>query len=434
MSQASSGALQRSSPVTRWVARTNAPTFAIYTIAAAFSTYFCMYAFRKAFAVGTFAGTVDLPLVGSIDLKILLIISQVLGYCLSKFMGIKVVSEMTGERRATALVGVIGISWLALLLFAVLPGPWKALALFLNGLPLGMVWGLTFGFLEGRRLTEVLGAGLSASYIVASGAVKTVGKLTLDYGIDEYWMPFAVGALFFPPLCLAVWLLARLPPPTAEDEALRTKRQPMDARARKQFTLAFLPGLAMLTLLYILLTAYRDFRDNFAREIWDALGYSASPGIMTTSELPIAGGVLLVLALLMLIKDNRKALIAVHLIMLGGTVLIGASTWAWQAGLIGPAAWMISVGLGLYIGYVPYGCVLFDRLIAAVGFAGTAGFMIYVTDAFGYLGSVALMLYKNFGQAELSWLDFFVRFSWVTFWACGACFVGSMFYFAWKTR
>lgn len=422
------------SPITRWLSQTNGLMFSIYTIGAAFSTYFCMYAFRKPFAVGTFEGATVLPIVGEIDLKILFIISQVLGYCLSKFMGIKVVSEMTGQKRAQALVGVIGAAWVALLLFAVLPGPWKALALFCNGLPLGMVWGLTFGFLEGRRLTEVLGAGLSASYIVASGAVKTVGKWLIDAGVSEYWMPFSVGAIFFLPLCLVVFLLSRLPPPSPEDEALRTKREPMDAAARKRFTLTYLPGLAFLTVLYVLLTAYRDFRDNFAREIWDSLGYSESPEIMTTSELPIAFGVLVVLALLMLIKDNRKALLAVHAIMLAGTVLIGASTWAWQAGLIPPAAWMIAVGLGLYVGYVPYGCVLFDRLIAAVGVAGTAGFMIYVTDAFGYLGSVALLLYKNFGQAELSWLDFFVRFSWATFAVCTVCFIGSMGYFAWKTR
>ncbi|MCB9779548.1 MAG: hypothetical protein H6742_13375 [Alphaproteobacteria bacterium] len=408
--------------------------FSVYAIAAAFSTYFCMYAFRKPFSAATFDGSITLPVVGEIDLKILFIISQVLGYCLSKFLGIKVVSEMTGDKRAQAIVGVIGAAWAALLLFAVLPVSLKPIALFLNGLPLGMVWGLVFGFLEGRKLTEVLGAGLSASYIVASGAVKTVGKYLLDAGVTDYWMPFAVGAMFFLPLCTAVWLLSRLPPPSAEDEALRTKRVPMDSQARWRFVFAFAPGLFFLTVLYVLLTAYRDFRDNFAREIWDALGYSESPEIMTTSELPIAAGVLLVLAVLMVIKNNRTALMVVHAIMLAGTVLIGASTWAWSHGMLDPAAWMVLVGLGLYVGYVPYGCVLFDRLIAAVGFAGTAGFMIYVTDAFGYLGSVALLLYKNFGQGSLSWLDFFVGFSWATFAVCSFSFVASMLYFAWKTR
>ncbi len=265
-------ALTRASPV----------VFSGYAIAA-FSTYFSMYAFRKPFTVGTFEGGVEIPGLPPIDLKILLIIAQVCGYCLSKFLGIKVISEMTPGRRALALLGAIGTAELALLAFAVLPAPYNAIAMFVNGLPLGMVWGLTFGFLEGRRTSEALGAGLSASYILASGAVKSVGKWVLDLGVPEAWMPFATGLMFAPGLVLCVWMLAAMPPPSAEDEALRTRREPMDAAARKRFFLSFVPGLLSLTTLYVLLTAYRDFRDNFAREIWDALGYTEDPAIFALS-------------------------------------------------------------------------------------------------------------------------------------------------------
>ena len=37
-------------------------------------------------------------------------------------------------------------------------------------------------------------------------------------------------------------------------------------------------------LAYVLLTAFRDFRDNFAAEIWTALGYGGEAGIFTASE------------------------------------------------------------------------------------------------------------------------------------------------------
>jgi hypothetical protein len=124
----------------------------------------------------------------------------------------------------------------------------------------------------------------------------------------------------------------------------------------------------------------------------------------------------------------------VHLLMLGGTALIGISTLLFQLELLGPAPWMILVGLGMYLAYVPYGCVLFDRLIAAVGAVGTAGFLIYVTDAFGYLGSVSLMLYKDLGQAELSWLEFFTGFSYVTSITCTVLYLISTVYFATQTR
>lgn len=427
--------------LTRWLERASPLAFSSYAIAAAFTTYFCMYAFRKPFGAGTFDGEAVLPGVGAIDLKILFVIAQVLGYCLSKFTGIKVISELSPARRAVAILVVIGIAEAALLLFAVIPPPYNALAMFLNGLPLGMVWGLVFGFLEGRRVSEALGAGLSASYIVASGWVKAFGKWLIDNGVDEYWMPVLAGLAFAPLLVLAVYLLSRMPPPSAEDERVRVKREPMDARARRGFVRAFFPGLFFLTVLYFFLTAYRDFRDNFAVEIWTALGYGDSPSILGTAETGIAFGVMVALGALFLIKNNRLGLMAVHLVMLSGTVLIGLSTLVWQAGwmpgVLGAtpeAVWMILVGLGLYLAYVPYGCVLFDRMIAAIGVVATAGFMIYVTDAFGYLGSVALLLYKNFGAPDLSWLDFFVGFSYVTSVLCSVCFVLSMAYFFRRSR
>jgi len=412
-----------------WLSKTNGAMFSVYAIAAAFSTYFCMYAFRKPFAAGTFEGTVDIPGVGLIQYKTLFIISQVLGYCMSKFLGIKVISEMSPSKRAMSIVGVIAFAWASLLLFAVVPAPYNAFCLFLNGLPLGMVWGLVFGFLEGRRLSEVLGAGLSVSYIVASGYVKAVGRWLVDMGVSEYWMPFATGAIFSLPMIFFVWMLSSLPPPSAEDEAARSVRAPMDAVARKTFFGRYLPGLLPLTVLYMLLTAYRDFRDNFAVEIWAALGYGDTPTILATSENWVALGVMITLATLMAIKDNRTALVAVHVLMGLGTALVGVSTWMWTAGALDPAWWMIAVGLGLYMAYVPYGCVLFDRLFAAVGAVGTAGFLIYVTDAFGYLGSVGLLLYKDLGQPDLSWLDFFTGFSYITSAVCTLLFAVSSIYF-----
>ncbi len=180
------------------------------------------------------------------------------------------------------------------------------------------------------------------------------------------------------------------------------------------------------------LTAYRDFRDNFAREIWDALGFGDQPLIFTYSEIPITLLVLVSLALVMIIRNNRKALFTIMGMMMGGSVLIGISTLAFQMKLIGPAPWMILVGMGLYLGYVPFGCILFERLIAAVGFIGTAGFLIYVSDAFGYLGSVALLLYKNFGTPELSWLRFFVNISYVTALVSVVFFVFSLVYFRYR--
>ncbi len=418
----------------KWIRRkletAGTAAFSTYAIAAAFSAYFCMYAFRKPFAAATFEGELG----EAIDLKIALVIAQVVGYALSKFLSIKFVSEITPARRAATLVGLIAAAELALGVFAVVPPGGKVVAIFFNGLPLGAVWGLVYGFLEGRRTSELLGAGLSTSYIVASGAVKSVGAAWLEAGVSESWMPFITGLCFAPAFLLAVYLLRQLPPPTSEDEAARTIRVPMRGPERIAFIKRFSFGLVTLTGLYMFLTAYRDFRDNFAAEIWGALGWGDEPAIFTASELPVALMVMAALASIYAIKGNRTALLAIHGLMAVGTILIGGATLLFDAGIISGAAWMVALGVGLYLAYVPYGCVLFDRLIAATGAVGTAVFMIYVTDAFGYAGSVGLLLFKNFGGADLSWLDFFRGFSYATAVACTIAFAASGVYFARLTR
>jgi len=324
------------------------------------------------------------------------------------------------------------ITWAesALLLFAVVDNPIvRVIALFLNGIPLGMVWGLVFSFLEGRKTSELLGAGLSCSYIIASGAVKTIGALWLESGVSQFWMPFVTGLCFFPIFLVAIWALSLIPAPNEEDITDRTKREPMNSKERREFIKMFFPGLLFLTMLYFFLTAYRGVRDDFAAEIWTGLGYGGEPLIFTKAEMPIPFVVMFFLALLYLVKNNRIGLYVTHYIMLFGTLLVGISTLLFDLQIIDGAVWMILVGLGLYLAYVPYGCVLFDRLIAAFGVTATAVFMIYVTDAVGYIGTVAVNLYKNFSHSEMSMLNFFRYFSYVTSILCSICFVASLLYF-----
>ena len=134
-----------------------------------------MYAFRKPFTAGSYTAE---PF--SAGFKTWLVLAQVLGYTISKFIGIKVIAEMTAARRAKMLFGLVLLAQVALVLFALIPPPYNAACLFLNGLPLGMVFGLVLGFLEGRKMTEAFVAGLCASFILADGFTKSVGAYLLQ--------------------------------------------------------------------------------------------------------------------------------------------------------------------------------------------------------------------------------------------------------------
>ena len=401
------------SRVQRALSRAHPAVFTAVAGTAGFCAYFAMYAFRKPFTAATFENVPGWHF--ALDYKIALIVAQVAGYALSKFIGVKVISEIDPRHRAAAILALIATSWLALIAFALVPAPWNVVTLFFNGVPLGMIWGLVFGYMEGRRVSEVLAAMLCASFILSSGVVKSVGTwLMQSVHVDRFWMPAATGALFMPLLLLAVWVLSELPPPSARDEAERTRRAPMTKSERQSFLKAYAPGLIAIVLAYVLLTAFRDFRDNFAAEIWAALGYGGQAAIFSASELPVAVIALLGMAMIILVRDNRRALVVIHAMIGGGFLLLGLSTLAFQMHLISPLVWMILAGSGLYIAYNPINAVLFDRLVAASGRIANAGFLIYVADSFGYLGSVTLLLWRNFGQGSRDWLQFFTAGAYVT--------------------
>lgn len=372
---------------------------------ASFGLYFCMYAFRKPFSVATFEG---LQLFG-IDYKIVLILTQVVGYMLAKFLGIKIVSSLRPSKRVYYLVGMILFAEVSLVLFGLLPKPYNVSLFFFNGLSLGMIWGIVFSYLEGRKATEILSIILCSSFIVSSGAVKSVGFWIMNsFGVSEFWMPALTGLLFLPLFFICLWFLEQLPPPSAEDKLMRKERKPMNGKERILVFKRFLFPLVILIFFYTALTALRDFRDNFSRELWDSIGYKGDVAIYTLSELPVAVLVLALLGLFGLIKNNTKAFIGFHWVLIFCSLLIAVATFLFQYQLISPILWMILIGFGLYACYVPFNSIFFDRMIATFHINGNAGFLIYLADSFGYLGSMVVLLYKNFGETTTSWLYFFM--------------------------
>lgn len=403
--------------------------FALFSGLAAFSAYFAMYAFRRPFAAATFEHVAGWHFL--FDYKIALIIAQLIGYAASKIIGVKLIAELSHERRAMAIIGLIALSWVALVGFALVPAPWNIAFMFLNGLPLGLIWGLVYSYVEGRRTSEVIAALLCASFILSSGVVKSVGRWLLDsVEVSDFWMPAAAGALFFPILFVSVFALSQLPEPDPADRAERTPRAPMNFAQRRAFLVGHAAALIPLLVAYILLTAFRDFRDNFAAEIWRALGYRDVATMFTASEVPVALLSLVTLAAIMLVRNNRRALLLIHFVIGAGALVIGGATLAFQWGFLGSASWMILAGGGLYMAYTPFNAILFDRMIAATREVGTAGFMIYVADSCGYVGSVALLLIRNFSTVQLDWLHFFEDTAYATALVCAAGAVLSAWHFS----
>jgi len=81
-------------------------------------------------------------------------------------------------------------------------------------------------------------------------------------------------------------------------------------------------------------------------------------------------------------------------------LLVGASTWAYSLKLIGGIFWQYCVSVGVFGSYcIISGSPIYDRLLAVASpGGGTSTFLIFVSDCFGYVATVFLILWKTFSQ------------------------------------
>ena len=327
---------------------------------------------------------------------------------LAKFYGIRFIAELKRLARWKSIALLVGWAWVALFCFALTPAPYGMIFFFLNGFPLGLLWGIVFSYVEGRRTTDFIGAALAVSFIFSGGFSRSVAKwLLLDWNVSEQWVAFATGLVFAVPLAIFVFLLERVPIPDAADVGHRTIRVPMTRADRKNFLSKFGFGIVMVTITYLFLTIIRELRDSFMANIWNELGYGNDYSIFTRTETPTFLLVLLLISLIVFVQKNGLAFRIIHWVIIAGFLLAGISSWMFINGQAGAVTWMSLVGLGLYMAYIPFNCVFFERMIATFGIAGNVGFLIYIADSFGYLGSVSVMLVKELSGVAVKWSVFY---------------------------
>jgi hypothetical protein len=123
------------------------------------------------------------------------------------------------------------------------------------------------------------------------------------------------------------------------------------------------------------------------------------------------------LAVFFLIKNNYRAFQLNNVIIIFGFLVTALATFLFHLKVISPVIWIVCAASGLYLGYVPYNCFYFERMLAAYKVPGNVGFVIYIADAFGYLGTVVVLLVKEFISIKYSWVDFFTWIFYIS--ACG---------------
>jgi uncharacterized membrane protein YhdT len=191
-------------------------------------------------------------------------------------------------------------------------------------------------------------------------------------------------------------MLSRIPPPDQHDESARSKRQPMSREDRMRILRTYAGGLAAISCMYLLVTILRSLRDDFAPEILAGLGATVKPSAYASIDMWVALIAMIANGSSVLIANNRAALQTSLGICGLGFVVTLAAVFLQRTTPLSPEWMMVMVGAGLYLPYVAVHTTIFERVIALTRDRANVGFLMYLADALGYCGYVALILGKSF--------------------------------------
>ena len=395
--------------------------FILWMGGTALLSYSLVYALRKPFTAAEFEG---LQIAG-MDYKIIVSIIQLIGYVCAKLFGIKFISELKPQNRLKFIIGSAALSEASLLAFGLLPVPYNIIALFFNGLSLVCMWGVIFSFLEGRRTTDILASIMGVSMALSSGVAKSMGLYALNQlHVSEFWMPALVGALAFPLLCFMGWMMTKFPRPTAVDIAARSERVTLNGQQRWKLFRQYMPLLLLLFIANLMLTVQRDIKEDFIVCIIDV---SAISSWLFAKLDAIATLVLLgTFALLAFCGNHLKVLcLLLGLSTVGTGILALLGTGQVQ---ISTTLWLFLQTLCIDIAYLSFQTIFFERFIACFKVKGNVGFFIITIDFIGYVGTLALLLFKELKAPDVDWAVFYNEMSVFVGVICCIAFVASAIY------
>lgn len=397
--------------------------FILWAGGAALLSYSLVYALRKPFTAASFENAEFFDM----DYKVVVTISQILGYVVSKFIGIKLISELQSEERFKFILTSVLLAEASLILFGLLSTPFNVAAMFLNGLSLGCMWGVIFSFIEGRRVTDILASLLSVSMVISSGTAKSVGLYVMNHlHVSEFWMPALIGAVALPLLLLLGWALNKLPEPNKEDIAMKSERETLNGKQRWELFKSYMPFLSMLFIANIAIVILRDIKEDFLVNIIDVSAYS--PWLFAQIDSIVTLIILGIFGLMVLVKDNLKALSVLFGLIIAGMIVMSVVSFGQQQLRLSPVIWLFIQSLCLYIAYLTFQTIFFDRFIACFRIRGNVGFFIVTTDFLGYTGTVLVLVLKEFYNPDIDWAVFYNQFAGYVGIFCCVTFVCSFVY------
>ena len=263
--------------------------------------------------------------------------------------------------------------------------------------------------------------------VISSGTAKSAGLYVMNnLHVNEFWMPALIGAVALPLLALLGYILNRLPQPTEEDIAMKSERATLNGKQRWELFKNFMPFLMMLFVANVAIVVLRDIKEDFLVNIIDVSKYS--PWLFAKIDTVVTLIILVVFGLMVFVKDNLKALSILFGLIITGMIVMSVVSFGLERFQLSPVVWLFVQSLCLYIAYLTFQTIFFDRFIACFKIHGNVGFFIVTTDFLGYTGTVLVLVLKEFCNPYIDWAVFYNQFAGCVGVFCCITFICSFVY------
>lgn len=262
------------------------------------------------------------------------------------------------------------------------------------------VYGGVLTYVEGRLKMETLLAVFTALFIYSGNLSRGAASLVLSFGLQAEAMPLLLGACACALSSVFIISADRLPGPSKMDVAARCERKHMSAAQRWAFARTWWLGIASMIVSYATMTGLRSFRDFYAKQIFASALDVAEQDVPAYFYFIVdaPGAVLACIGLVLVnrIQSNKRAITFLFAGQIGSLSLCLLGTVLYKLQWLGGAAWQVLLGVGIYVAYGLMQTPVFERLFAASRTQGTCTFLVYISDGFGYIATISLLLYQTF--------------------------------------
>lgn len=208
----------------------------------------------------------------------------------------------------------------------------------------------------------------------------------------------------------------------------------LDGRARADLFKSFMPVLLMLFAANLFITVLQDIKEDFLVKILDVEAAGLSSWAFAKVDAVVTLIILLLFGLMSAVRSNIKVLCLLLVLVTCGTATLGFVAFNYDGLQLPPMTWLFLQSLSLYTVYLSFQTLFFERFIACFRIKGNVGFFIVTLDFIGYTGTVVVLVFKEFFNPDINWLDFYNLMSGYVGIVCSVAFLCSAVYLVQRYR